>query len=236
MDDELRKLVSGAGELGIDLSGEQRLQFQKYAELLMDWNRRLNLVRVSGRPELLRIHMLDSLWCSVAIDLRGSLKLLDIGSGAGFPGIPLRICFPGIALYLLESQQKRSLFLTEAVRCLGLDSCTVLTGRAEDIARDDAYREGFSCVVARAVAPLSTLAELALPFVAPGSLFVALKGSAANEEIADAEYALEELGGSIEQVIPYGFSGERGRNVISIKKNFPRLQGFYYLEKSRSIF
>ena len=180
MDEEIKELVAGAGELGIDLGPEKQRQFEDYAALLLEWNKRMNLVRVHGRDELLRFHMLDSLWCSAAVDLRGCARLLDVGSGAGFPGIPLRICFPDMSLCLLESQQKRSLFLKEAISRLGLGNSDVLAGRAENLARNEAYREGFQCVVARAVAPLPTLVELALPFVAMGGYFVALKGNAAR--------------------------------------------------------
>ncbi|MGD0152770.1 MAG: 16S rRNA (guanine(527)-N(7))-methyltransferase RsmG [Thermacetogeniaceae bacterium] len=221
MEESLQELVTGARELGVEIDHERQQQMADYADLLLDWNQRINLVRVSSREELLRAHLLDSLWCSAAVDLRGELRLLDIGSGAGFPGIPLQISWPEMRVYLLESQQKRSLFLAEAVRCLGLANCTVLTGRAENLARDRAYREAFDCAVARAVASLAVLAELALPFVAPGGHFVALKGSAAWAEISDAEYALQQLGGAVERVIPYRFPGEQGRNVVCIKKVAP---------------
>ncbi len=231
MDNDIQELVAGARGLGIELSPEQQRQFQEYADLLLEWNRRVNLVRVRGREELMRAHMLDSLWCSAATDLRENLRLLDIGSGAGFPGIPLRICFPGTRLYLLESQQKRSLFLAEAISRLGLENCKVLTGRAEELARKETYRESFACVVARALAPMTVLAELALPFVATGGHLIALKGSSAGEEIAEASYALELLGGVVERVITYRFPGEKGRNVVSIKKvaptpeHYPRRSG-----------
>jgi 16S rRNA (guanine527-N7)-methyltransferase len=221
MDLEIKELVAGARGLGIEIGPVQQRQFQDYADLLLEWNRRMNLVRVRGREELMRAHMLDSLWCSSAIDLRGNLRMLDIGSGAGFPGIPLRICFPELKLFLLESQQKRSLFLAEAIRRLGLDNSMVLTGRAEELARKETYRESFACVVARAVAPMTVLAELAIPFVAKGGQLIALKGGTAEEEIAGAAYAVEQVGGVIERVIPYRFPGENGRSVISIKKVVP---------------
>ena len=221
MDTEIKDLVAGARGLGIEIGPVQQRQFQDYADLLLEWNRRMNLVRVRGREELMRAHMLDSLWCSAAKELRGNLRLLDIGSGAGFPGIPLRICFPELKLCLLESQQKRSLFLAETIRRLGLENSMVLTGRAEELARKEPYRDGFDCVVARAVAPMTVLVELAVPFVAVGGNLIALKGGAAEEEIAGAAYALEQVGGAIERAIPYRFSGENGRCVISIKKVVP---------------
>lgn len=231
MDDDIEVLVAGARGLGIELSQEQQRQFQEYADLLLEGNRRMNLVRVHGREELMQAHMLDSLWCSAAADLRENLRLLDIGSGAGFPGIPLRICFPELKLDLLESQQKRSLFLSEAIKRLGLENCKVLAGRAEDLARNETNRESFDCVVARALAPMTVLAELAIPFVAMSGHLIALKGGSAGVEIAEASYALELLGGALERVIPYRFPGENGRNVVSIKKvtptpeNYPRRSG-----------
>jgi len=221
MDAVLQELAEGARGLGIEISPPQLQQFQVFADLLLEWNKRMNLVRASGVPELMRAHMLDSLWCSSAIDLRRDLRLLDIGSGAGFPGLPLRICFPDLRLSLLESQQKRSLFLAEAIGKLELDRCEVLTGRAEDLAHNGQYRDGFDCVVARALAPMATLVELALPFVRPGGYLVALKGTDAAGEIAGAAYALEQIGGALERVVPYGFPGEKGRHVISIKKEAP---------------
>lgn len=231
MDEPLQALVAGAEELGIEIGPWQQRQFAAYTDLLLDWNKKLNLVRVRSREELVRVHLLDSLWCSVAVDLKSALRLLDIGSGAGFPGIPLQICWPELRVYLLESQQRRGLFLSEAVQRLGLDNCQVLTFRAEDLARDDAYREAFDCVTARAVASLSVLVELALPFVEPGGHFVALKGGAAAAEVATAEYALEQLGGAVERMIPYRFPGEQGRNVVCISKvsttpgHYPRRSG-----------
>jgi len=228
---EMQELAAGAARLGIEIDAGKRRQLEDYADLLLEWNRKLNLVRVRSRAELLRLHVLDSLWCRAAIDPEGGLSLLDIGSGAGFPGIPLKICFPGLSVRLLEAQQRRSLFLQEAIARLGLDDCTVLTARAEDLARSGSYRESFDCAAARAVAPLATLVELALPLVKTGGSFVALKGSAAGEEIAEAAYALDVLGGAVERVIPYGFPGERGRNVVGIRKiadtpeRYPRRAG-----------
>jgi 16S rRNA (guanine527-N7)-methyltransferase len=231
MDDDIQELVAGARGLGIELTAEQKQQFKDYADLLLEWNQRVNLVRVGGREELMRVHMLDSLWCSVAPDLRRASRRLDIGSGAGFPGIPLQICFPETNLCLLESQQKRSLFLTAVTKRLGLENCQVLTGRAEDLARDKSYRAVFGCVVSRALAPLATLVELAIPFLAVGGCLIALKGSAARGEINEAAYALDALGGTVERVITYCFPGEQGRNVVAIKKvastpeRYPRRSG-----------
>ncbi len=231
MDESLQELVTGARELGVEIDCERQQRLADYADLLLDWNQRINLVRVNSREELMRAHLLDSLWCSAAIELRSGGRLLDVGSGAGFPGIPLQICWPGLKVFLLESQQKRSLFLAEAVRRLGLKSCTVLTGRSESMARDVAYREAFDCAVARAVASLAVLVELALPFVTLGGYFVALKGNDVWTEISDAEYALQQLGGAVERVIPYRFTGEQGRNVVCIKKvaytpeRYPRRTG-----------
>jgi 16S rRNA (guanine527-N7)-methyltransferase len=175
--------------------------------------------------------MLDSLWCSSVIDLKEAAPLLDLGSGAGLPGIPLKICFPEASLSLLESQQKRCLFLKEAISRLELEDCEVLNGRAEDLAHERNYREKFGCVTSRALAQMSTLAELALPFVAQDGHLVALKGSAAEEEIVKASYALDLMGGVVERVITYHFPGEKGRNVVSVKKikptpeNYPRRPG-----------
>jgi 16S rRNA (guanine527-N7)-methyltransferase len=221
MTEDLQGLVTGARGLGIELSVKQKQQFIDYANLVLEWNQRINLVRVRDYEELMRLHMLDSLWCREAKDLGSVRRLLDIGSGAGFPGIPLKICFPETSLYLLESQKKRCLFLQEAVKKLELLNCQILTGRAEELAHDKSYREMFDCVVSRALAPMATLVELTLPFVMLDGHLIALKGSFAREETVEAAYSLNVLGGTVEQVIPYCFLGEKGRNVVGIKKIAP---------------
>jgi 16S rRNA (guanine527-N7)-methyltransferase len=231
MDEEIQELMEGAKDLGIELTSHQQKQFQDYSDIIEQWNSRINLVRVKSRDELMRVHMLDSLWCCKAFNPGWGTKLMDLGSGAGFPGIPLKICFPETNIYLLESQRKRGMFLQEVIRTLKLDNCFILTGRAEELARETQFRDSFTCVVARAVAPMITLVELALPFITIAGQLVALKGYAAEAELNEATFALEQLGGAVDRVIPYRFTEERGRYVVSIQKiqatpeKFPRRPG-----------
>jgi len=224
-------LVDGARELGIILDEEKQKQFEKYALLIEKWNKRINLVRFHERVELFRSHFLDSLWCSKGCEFNRGPKLFDLGSGAGFPGIPLKICFPGIHLVLLEAQRKRCLFLREAVENLGLDNCSVIQGRAEEIAYEEKYRGVFDCVVVRALSSLPVLLELGLPFLAPGGKLVALKGRNVEKEIESSQHACDLIGGEFIASMPYKLREENGRHVVVYRKigetphHYPRRPG-----------
>lgn len=226
MDQELEILVAGARELGIVLGPEQQGQFCLYAELLLEWNKKTSLVRIRSLAELFRSHFLDSLWCAAGCAFRDGHRLLDLGSGAGFPGIPLKISFPGVQVFLLEAQRKRCAFLREVCRALELDTCTVLAGRAEDLGRLPGLRAAFDRVVVRALARLPVVLELGLPFLQPGGLLVALKGRDVERELEEARAALEVLGGEVARVVPYRFPGEVGRHVVVIGKVAPTPDGY----------
>ena len=191
-------LIEGAARLGIDLDSEQVERFRSYYDELTVWNATVNLTAVSGREEVQTRHFLDSLAASKALPeavLDGSNGLLDVGSGAGFPGLPLKIAFPRIDLTLLEATAKKTAFLRHVVDKLGLEGVDVVTGRAEEEARRPEMRERFGAVVSRAVARLDVLAEFCLPFCAVGGVMIAQKGPQVEEELRQARNAIGTLGG-----------------------------------------
>jgi 16S rRNA (guanine527-N7)-methyltransferase len=232
MDSGIDLLTEGAGQIGIYLRDEEKKKFHLYGELIHYWNRKMNLVSCGSEEELYRLHFLDSLMCSLGYDMNAPRRVIDLGSGAGFPALPLKICFPNLRFCLVESRKKRSLFLRTVVAELDLKDCLVISERLENIASRKEYRAVFDCAVARALAPLRVLLELGLPFLRckKGKL-VALKGYEAQKEIDAADKALRVLRGRVEGVIPYSFPGERGRHVIVIAKDgetpdkFPRRPG-----------
>ena len=191
-------LAEGAACLGIDLDGEQVERFRLYYSELAAWNETVNLTAVSGLEEVQARHFLDSLAVASALPatvLDGSERLLDVGTGAGFPGLPLKLAYPRIDLTLLEATAKKTAFLVHVVKTLGLEGVEVVTGRAEDEAHRLEMRERFGAVVSRAVARLDVLAELCLPFCAVGGVMIAQKGPQVEEELRQARNAIDILGG-----------------------------------------
>lgn len=200
----LPHLVEGLKALGCDISPGQIALLETYRDELLLWNRGANLTAITDPVEIEIRHFLDSLSVLKALDARdipSDLALLDVGTGAGFPGIPLKVILGDARLVLLEATGKKTAFLSHVVSLLGLSDTTVIHGRAEVLARDAAHRERYDVVVARAVAPLATLAELCLPFVAVGGQFVALKKGTITSETAAAHRAIELLGGGHVQFI-----------------------------------
>jgi 16S rRNA (guanine527-N7)-methyltransferase len=224
------ELITYAQEIGIQMPAEAIDRFAAYYHLLIDGNKQVNLTRITGDREVLIKHFLDSLQLlSWQGEPRGSL--LDVGSGAGFPGIPLKIARPNMPLVLLDSSNKRVAFLQQVIDTLGFDA-GVHHGRAEDFGRDPAWREQFALVASRAVAPLNILAEFCLPFVAPGGYFVAYKGPEGLQEARGAESALEKLNSLLETVIPYSLPEGMGERCLLIvvkrgplSEKFPRRAG-----------
>ena len=193
-------LIEGAARLGIDLDSEQVERFRSYYDELTVWNATVNLTAVSGCDEVQTRHFLDSLAVASALPatvLDGSERLLDVGTGAGFPGLPLKLAYPRIDLALLEATAKKTAFLRHVVDKLGLEGVDVVTGRAEEEARRPEMRERFGAVVSRAVTRLDVLAEFCLPFCAVGGVMIAQKGPQAEEELRQARNAIETLGGRI---------------------------------------
>lgn len=221
-------------ELGIELTEKQNLQFIQYYELLTEWNSFMNLTAIIEFDDVMKKHFTDSLsLIKVLPDLREkSYRLIDIGTGAGFPGIPLKIAFPHLQVILLDSLNKRINFLNEVIRQLDLNDIHAIHGRAEDIANRKEYREGFDICISRAVANLSTLSEYCVPFVKKGGYFVSYKSEKISEELENANKAIDILGGSFErQESFYLPSSDIFRCLILIKKvkntpsGYPRKAG-----------
>ena len=230
----MKRLVTGALQLGIELSPSQVDQFRRYRDELLAWNRTMNLTSITKPDDVETLHFLDSLSVVAGLSegIAGAGKLVDVGSGGGFPGIPLKLAHPDLHLTLIESTAKKARFLTHLVRELGLESVEVLCRRAEDAARDAAHRERYGAVVARALAPMATLAELTLPVCAVGGRVVAQKRGGVAEELTRAGTAIASLGGRLLECRPVSLPGlEDGRCLVVLEKiaptpeNYPRRAG-----------
>ena len=200
----MERLLRGAGKLGIALDASQLDRFEGFYDQIVDWNRRINLTSVTDYEEVQTRHFLDSLSVTSAIpaEMPRGTRLLDVGSGAGLPGVPLAIAHPGLSVTLLEATEKKAAFLHHVVDKLGLDGVDVVTGRAETLAHDAGLRERFDMVVSRGVAKLPVLAELTLPFCRVGGIVVAQKALGAEREIEEAGSAIARFGGKRRAVTP----------------------------------
>jgi 16S rRNA (guanine527-N7)-methyltransferase len=217
-------LAEGAREFGIDLTQAQLDRFEAYYRRLVDWNARINLTSITGHGEVRVLHFLDSLSVACALPREGldDSKLIDVGSGAGFPGVPLAIAFPRLRVTLLEATGKKVAFLDEVTRALALDNVTTLHGRAEDLARREEHREGYDLAVARAVAGMRTLVEYAMPFLRVNGIFVASKGAGAAEEAEGAARAIHRLGGRLLEVVPVDLHVlDEPRGLVVVEKVAP---------------
>lgn len=221
-------------EFGIELSDVQLQQFNRYYELLIEWNGKINLTALTQPFDVAVKHFVDSLSLSKPMTNKNGerLKLIDIGTGAGFPGIPLKIFYPQLQVTLLDSLNKRLKFLQKVVEELELTGVELVHGRAEENARSVSHRERYDYATARAVARLNILCELCLPFVKKGGYFLAQKGAAAGEEVIEARNALKILGGEIVQCIDVNLPQlADARTLIVIQKkhgtpaNYPRKAG-----------
>lgn len=216
----MRKMRDGAQRMeGVTLSHCQIEMFRKYMEILLHWNSFMNLTRITEEDEIISEHFLDSLSIVTLPMVQDANDIMDIGTGAGFPGIPLKIYYPKKNLVLLDSQKKKVEFLQIVFEHLGLEEVKGIHGRAEDIARERIYRENFDLVVSRAVASLPILLEYAMPFVRVGGTFIAYKGPSVYQEIEEAKNAIELLGAQIREVreveIPYS---HKTHNLLLVEK------------------
>jgi len=209
------KLKQLAAETGVPLGTKALSDFSLYAELLVDVNGRMNLTAITQPDEILEKHFLDSLELLRYVEVPQGAKVIDVGTGAGFPGVPLLIARNDLDLTLLDALQKRLHFLETVLDACSLQA-TLLHARAEDAGQDNCLRETFDLATARAVAPLNILAEYCLPFVRVGGTFAALKGT--TEDFAAAENAVKVLGGEIEDIVSYKLPSGDGRTLVVIKK------------------
>ena len=199
----LTTLENGCRELGIELSQKQKNQFIQFYEFLVEKNKVMNLTGITEFEEVLTKHFLDSLACVKAIDMTKVKTIMDIGTGAGFPGVPLKIAFPHLEACLLDSLKKRVNFLEESFELLGLEGIKAIHGRAEEYAKNKEYREKYDLCVSRAVSNLATLSEYCLPYVKVGGCFIPYKSGEIDEELNNSKKAVRILGGKIEEVVKF---------------------------------
>ena len=190
----------GMSELKIDISDVQIEKFKKYSEMLKEWNEKMNLTTIVDDDGISVKHFLDSILPLSVIDMSAVKSVIDVGTGAGFPGIPLKICIPDIRITLLDSLNKRINFLNAVKDELKLEKVECIHGRAEELGKKTEYRECYDAVVSRAVANLTMLSEYCLPFVRVGGMFLALKSDGAEDEIRTAEAMIKSLGGTVENI------------------------------------
>jgi 16S rRNA (guanine527-N7)-methyltransferase len=231
MDNEFIMLLKNkAEESGINLNEQQIKNIDEYKNLILKWNKKVNLTRITETNEFVEKHVIDSLMITKHVEIKEGATIIDVGTGPGIPGFFLKMARTDIKLTLLETIRKKTDFLFEVVRKLNLKDIEILNDRAENAAKKDPYREGFDIAVARAVSTLNVLSELCLPFVKTGGIFVAMKGEKIEEEVRLAENSLDVMGGKIQDVKEYTV-GEVKHKLIIIKKEkktpekYPRRPG-----------
>ena len=217
MTDIRETLTSQAKELGMKVTPEQAQQFQTYMELLLEWNEKINLTSITEPDQVVEKHFLDSMTLLLWKKLKQGAKVIDVGTGAGFPGIPLKILRPDVDLTLLDGTMKRLNFLGEVCTALKLSARRVHK-RAEEAGLDKTMRERYDLATARAVAPLNVLAEYCLPLVKMKGYFIAMKGPGAAQELEEAENALDILGAGEPEVMAFTLPGGEERNLVIAQK------------------
>lgn len=210
-------LENEAKKIGVDLGEYGADRFDTYAERLVRWNEHVNLTSITDPDEIVIKHFIDCLYVTKFVDFKAGETLVDVGTGAGFPGLPILIANPQLELTFVESLGKRLAFIKDLMSNLGLIA-TRTHGRAEDVGRDSDFRETFDYATARAVAPLNVLSEYCLPFVKVGGLFISLKGSSGKEELDAARHAIEVLGGKLERFEEYELPNGDKRSLCIIRK------------------
>ncbi|MFC5614002.1 16S rRNA (guanine(527)-N(7))-methyltransferase RsmG [Metabacillus niabensis] len=223
---------SSLAEKGINLSERQINQFDLYFKLLVEWNEKMNLTSITERNEVYVKHFFDSISAAFYFDFSKPLSICDVGAGAGFPSIPIHICFPHLQIAIVDSLQKRINFLSHLTNELELPNVQLFHDRAETFGQNKEFRESFDVVTARAVARLSVLSELCLPLVKKGGNFIAMKASAAHEELNSGKKAIQVLGGKVQQTYTFDLPQDNGERTILViekvketPKKYPRKPG-----------
>lgn len=219
-------------ELGVVISNKQKAQFLRYYEMLLDWNEKINLTAITDYDEVFKKHFIDSLSLIKAYDVYTKSNVIDVGTGAGFPGLALKIAYPDLKITLLDSLNKRIHFLNAVIEELHLEGIEAVHGRAEDYAKPDKLREQFDLCVSRAVANLSTLSEYCLPYVKKGGYFISYKSEKITEESKSASHAVSILGGKVREQVEFMLPhSDIYRNLFVIEKvkvtpkKYPRKAG-----------
>ncbi|SCN26555.1 Ribosomal RNA small subunit methyltransferase G [Clostridium sp. N3C] len=216
----------------LSLSHEAYEQFMTYMALIQEWNQKINLTAITEDEDIIKKHFIDSIQCYKFKEFHNFNTIIDIGTGAGFPGIPIKIADRNKKITLLDSLNKRIIFLNEVIAKLGLEDITAVHSRAEDLARKNEHREKYDCVVSRAVANMAVLSEYCLPYAKVGGYFMALKGPAIEEEILNSKKAISTLGGEIEEILPVPIvDTDLKHNIVIVRKvkntpkEYPRKAG-----------
>lgn len=227
-----RFLQEKLGMLSVEVNKEKIDQFNQFYDILVEWNKVMNLTAITDYKDVVEKHFLDSLSIERILNLDGIKTVMDVGTGAGFPGIPLKIIYPELKVTLLDSLNKRVKFLNEVIRQLELKNIDAIHGRAEDIGKNENYREKYDLCVSRAVANLATLSEYCMPFVKVGGVFVSYKSGDIDEEVLKSKKAVSLFGGKIEDVVKFQLPGtDINRAFVKIKKikemprKYPRKSG-----------
>ena len=218
-------LSNALAKKNIVLNDIQKQQFQRYYELLIEWNNKMNLTAITEENEVAIKHFYDSVTLLMFIDVPCGAKVIDVGTGAGFPGIPLKIVRPDIKLTLLDSLNKRLIFLNEVCNCLGIEA-EIIHKRAEEGGRDKKLRDKFDIATSRAVANMNTLSEYCIPYVKVGGKFVAMKGKNGKAELEKGIGAVKILGGEKENVAEFSLPSGDERTIIVISKKSPTPKEF----------
>ncbi|EES91896.1 16S rRNA (guanine(527)-N(7))-methyltransferase RsmG [Clostridium botulinum] len=221
-----------ASSMGLEFNDKKYNQFIKYKDLLKDWNSKVNLTAITEDKEIIKKHFIDSMKIFQFEYLKKANRIIDIGTGGGFPGIPMKIIRPEVKMVLLDSLRKRINVLDDILCKIGIDDVETIHGRAEEFSRNPKYREQFDAVVSRAVANLAALSEFCLPYVKVGGYFVALKGPSVDEEVKIAKKAISILGGKLEEIREVEIeNSDLKHNLVIIKKikntpkQYPRKAG-----------
>lgn len=224
-------LKKGIESLNIEANDVMLERFEVYKDMLLEWNKKMNLTSITDEKEIIAKHFLDSLSCMQSgVDFNFS-KVIDVGTGAGFPGVPLLIAVPNVKLTLLDSLKKRTVFLTELIDKLGL-KCEIIHGRAEDLGKKEGYRESYDIVLSRAVANMAVLSEYTLPFSKVGGVLLCQKGPGVFDEMEAARKAIEVLGGKVENILSTNvYNSDFSHYLVIVKKvkicpgKYPRKSG-----------